>query len=37
MIFIAHQLPKGLQTDGVITLGERAARMSVVDEERKDV
>jgi subfamily B ATP-binding cassette protein HlyB/CyaB len=37
MIFIAHQLPKGLQTDGVITLGERATRMSVVGEERKDV
>ena len=25
MIFIAHQLPKGLQVDGVVTLGEQGA------------
>jgi subfamily B ATP-binding cassette protein HlyB/CyaB len=35
MIFIAHQLPKGLQVDSVITLGQRGTRMEVV-EERKD-
>ena len=34
MLFIAHQLPKGLQTDGTITLGERVKRMNVVGEER---
>jgi subfamily B ATP-binding cassette protein HlyB/CyaB len=34
MLFIAHQLPKGLQTDGAITLGERVKRMNVVGEER---
>jgi len=37
MIFIAHQLPKGLQVDSVITLGQRGTRMGVVSEERKDV
>jgi len=36
-IFIAHQLPKGLQVDSVITLGQRGTRMEVVGEERKDV
>jgi ATP-binding cassette, subfamily B, bacterial HlyB/CyaB len=36
MIFIAHQLPKGLQVDGVVTLGPSATRISVVGEERKD-
>jgi len=35
MLFIAHQLPKGLQVDSVITLGQRGTRMEVV-EERKD-
>ena len=28
MLFIAHQLPKGLQTDGAIILGDRGSRMS---------
>jgi len=37
MIFITHQLPKGLQVDSVITLGERETRMSLMGEERKDV
>jgi subfamily B ATP-binding cassette protein HlyB/CyaB len=36
MLFIAHQLPKGLQVDSVVTLGPAATRMSVVGEERKD-
>ena len=36
MIFIAHQLPKGLQADNVVTLGSRETRMSVIGEERKD-
>jgi len=36
IIFIAHQLPKGLQVDSVITLGQRATRMEVVGDERKD-
>jgi subfamily B ATP-binding cassette protein HlyB/CyaB len=36
MLFIAHQLPKGLQVDSVVTLGPSATRMSVVGEERKD-
>jgi subfamily B ATP-binding cassette protein HlyB/CyaB len=36
IIFIAHQLPKGLQVDSVITLGQRGTRMEVVGEERKD-
>jgi len=36
MIFIAHQLPKGLQVDSVITLGQWGTRMGVVGEERKD-
>jgi len=36
MLFITHQLPKGLQVDSVVTLGPSATRMSVVDEERKD-
>jgi subfamily B ATP-binding cassette protein HlyB/CyaB len=36
MLFIAHQLPKGLQVDSVVTLGPGATRMSVVGEERKD-
>ena len=37
MLFIAHQLPKGLQVDSVVTLGPNAARMSGVAEERKDI
>ncbi len=40
MLFIAHQLPKGLQVDSVVTLGPRGTRMGVVEkeeeEERKD-
>jgi len=36
MLFIAHQLPKGLQVDSVITLGQWGTRMGVVGEERKD-
>ena len=36
MLFIAHQLPKGLQVDSVIALGPRETRMSVIGEERKD-
>jgi ATP-binding cassette, subfamily B, bacterial HlyB/CyaB len=36
MIFITHQLPKGLQVDSVITLGQREMKIGVVGEERKD-
>jgi hypothetical protein len=36
MLFIAHQLPKGLQVDSAVTLGPRESRMSVVGEERKE-
>jgi subfamily B ATP-binding cassette protein HlyB/CyaB len=36
MLFIAHQLPKGLQVDSVITLGQRGTRMEVVGEASKD-
>jgi len=32
ILFIAHQLPKGLQVDSVITLGQRGTRMEVVGE-----
>jgi subfamily B ATP-binding cassette protein HlyB/CyaB len=32
MLFIAHQLPRGLQVDAAITLGARETRMSVVGE-----
>jgi len=32
MLFIAHQLPKGLHVDEVFTLGEHGARMEVVSE-----
>jgi subfamily B ATP-binding cassette protein HlyB/CyaB len=32
MIFIAHQLPKGLQVDKTITLGQSATRMTMVSE-----
>jgi subfamily B ATP-binding cassette protein HlyB/CyaB len=31
-LFIAHQVPKGLQVDEVVRLGERAAQMRVVEE-----
>ena len=39
MIFIAHQLPKGLQVDGVVTLGVHGTGMQVVqgdNVERED-
>ncbi|MBI4207823.1 MAG: peptidase domain-containing ABC transporter [Betaproteobacteria bacterium] len=36
MLFIAHQLPKGLQVDRVITLGAQESRVSVVGNERTD-
>jgi hypothetical protein len=36
MLFITHQLPKGLQVDSVVTLGLRATKIGVVAEERKD-
>jgi subfamily B ATP-binding cassette protein HlyB/CyaB len=36
ILFIAHQLPKGLQVDSVITLGHRGTRMEIVGEDRKD-
>jgi subfamily B ATP-binding cassette protein HlyB/CyaB len=32
MLFIAHQLPKGLQLDEVVTLGEHGAKVSVVKD-----
>ena len=35
MIFIAHQLPKGLKIDSIVTLGPHESRISVVTEERK--
>jgi len=39
MLFIAHQLPKGLQVDGVVTLGAHGMEMTVVqgdNAERED-
>ncbi|MCF8198717.1 MAG: peptidase domain-containing ABC transporter [Sulfuritalea sp.] len=33
MIFITHQIPRGLQVDDVITLGEHGARMGVVSDD----
>ncbi len=32
MLFIAHQLPRGLHVDEVVTLGEHGAKMAVVGE-----
>jgi len=32
-LFIAHQVPKGLQVDEVVKLGERLAQMKVIDED----
>ncbi|MDP3515103.1 MAG: hypothetical protein Q8S20_20365 [Sulfuritalea sp.] len=32
MIFITHQIPRGLHVDEVIALGEHGARMGVVSE-----
>jgi subfamily B ATP-binding cassette protein HlyB/CyaB len=34
MLYIAHLVPKGLQVDEVVRLGERAAAIRLVDEER---
>jgi subfamily B ATP-binding cassette protein HlyB/CyaB len=34
VLFIAHAVPKGLQVDEVVRLGERAATMRVVEEEK---
>jgi subfamily B ATP-binding cassette protein HlyB/CyaB len=34
ILYVAHLVPKGLQVDEVVRLGERAATMRVVDEER---
>ncbi len=36
MLFVTHQLPKGLQVDSVVTLGPRGTKIGVVGEERKD-
>jgi subfamily B ATP-binding cassette protein HlyB/CyaB len=37
ILFIAHQLPKGLQVDSVITLGQCGMRMEVIGETRNEV
>lgn len=34
LLFIAHQLPKGLNVDEVVTLGEHSAKVAVVQEHR---
>lgn len=34
ILFIAHQLPKGLQVDEVLTLGEHGAKVAVVQEQK---
>ena len=34
-LFIAHQVPKGLQVEEVVRLGERTAQMRVVDENQQ--
>ena len=36
MLFVTHQLPRGLQVDSVVTLGQWGTRMGVVGDERKD-
>ena len=36
IVFISHQLPKGLHVDSVITLGPHETWMQVVSDERKD-
>ena len=36
MLFVTHQLPRGLQVDSVITLGQWGTRMGVVAEERRN-
>jgi subfamily B ATP-binding cassette protein HlyB/CyaB len=35
MLFIAHLVPKGLQVDEIVRLGDRTAQMRVVEEEKK--
>jgi len=34
VLFIAHQVPKGLEVDEVVRLGENVAQMRVVGEEK---
>ena len=34
MIFITHQVPKGLQVDEVVNMGQHAMHMSVLREEK---
>ena len=36
LLFIAHQLPKGLQVDNVVTLGQWSRQMGVVSDDWKD-
>ena len=33
MIFITHQVPKGLQVDEVVNMGQHAMQMSLVEED----
>ena len=33
MIFITHQVPKGLEVDEVVNMGRHAASMRVVEDE----
>ena len=33
MIFITHQVPKGLQMDEVVNMGQHAMQMSLVEED----
>ena len=33
MIFITHQVPRGLQVDEVVNMGQHAMHMSLVKEE----
>lgn len=35
MLFVAHQLPRGLQVDKVVTLGQWGTRMGLVADERR--
>jgi subfamily B ATP-binding cassette protein HlyB/CyaB len=35
MIFITHQVPRGLQVDEVVNMGQQGAHMNMVKEERK--
>ena len=36
MLFISHQLPKGLHVDEVVTLGQHGAQMTVVVEGKRE-